>query len=133
LFETKTFDQINVGTNTTPSQQKASLTFCNNIPELVRRQLANKNMVDIPTAIKLGLDCGKNKLLFTLQSTYSNSIENILVIAVSLKMKENDDCIKTVFEETKIDNYISAMSRRVFFSADIKVNWLTSGLIGGNS
>ena len=59
-----------IGTYKTTSNKTVNLTFCNNIPELVRRQLANRNLVDIPKVVKLGLDCGKNKLLFTLQSNW---------------------------------------------------------------
>ena len=127
--------QLNTGTDKTPKQSEVFIVYASNIALLVRRSLKSRGVNDLPIAVKLGLDHGQGKLLCTLNLNFSNSVDQLLVVAVSLEAKENRSCLTKILELLKIEEYISTLGDRGkgFIAGDVKFLQLVAGILGGNA
>ena len=85
---------LNTGTDASPVYDPVSITYCNNITLLIQRCLKFRKKPDLPIAVKLGMDHGQGKLLTTLNLNFSNSVDELFVVAVSLECKENYSCLR---------------------------------------
>ena len=85
---------LNIGSDATPKYDPIKIFYCNDIGRLVQRVLKFRKKADIPIAAKLGCDHGQSKLLVTLNLNFSNSVDEILLVACSLQAKENKSCLR---------------------------------------
>ena len=85
---------LNLGSDASPKYDPLKIFYCNDIGRLVQRVLKFRKKSDIPIAAKLGCDHGQSKLLVTLNLNFSNSVDEILLVAVSLQAKENKSCLR---------------------------------------
>ena len=130
LFEV-TEVQGNVGPEKNPIYINISVEYCNNICELARRIAKHRNTV--LSMCKLQGDHGQGSLKLSMQFDVSNSVSNIIILAVT---EESKDSILTIKELETLVNPQSLQENlgvTILRTGDLQYLQLSVGIKTGNA
>ena len=130
LFEMK-YVKGNIGTENNPIYRDIKVIYCNDICQLAKRIAKYRNC--LLGTCKLQGDHGQGSLKLSMQFTFSNSVSNIIILAIT---EESKDSILTLKElETLVNPQIlqENLGLTILRTGDLQYLQLSVGIKTGNA
>ena len=130
LFEVKEI-MANVGSEKNPISKCINVVYCNNICELAKRIARHRNIVlDV---CKLQGDHGQGSLKLSVQFTFSNSVNTLIILAITEESKESILTLKELEKLVNPQSLETNLGIRVLRTGDLQFLQLSIGVKTGHA
>ena len=121
----------NAGTEKNPILKNIRVAYCTNVCELARRIAKHRNSVlDI---CKLQGDHGQGSLKLSIQFNFSNSVNSIIILAITEESKESIVTLKQLENLVKPQDLHEKLGLTVLRTGDLQYLQLSVGIKTGNA
>ena len=130
LFE-ETEIRANIATEKNPVYKLINVVYCNNICELAKRVAKNRNT--ILDTCKLQGDHGQGSLKLSIQFNFSNSVNTLIILAITQESKESILTLKEMERLVNPEILKTKLGMTVLRTGDIQYLQLSIGIKTGNA
>ena len=130
LYEVKQV-RTNIGTEKNPIYKDVNVVYCNNICELAKRIAKNRNTV--LSTCKLQGDHGQGSLKLSIQFDFSNSVNDLIILAVTEESKETILTLKLIEDLVNPQSLETNLGITVLRTGDLQYLQLSIGIKTGNA
>ena len=121
----------NVGTEKNPIFKNINVVYCNNICELAKRIAKNRNT--ILETCKLQGDHGQGSLKLSIQFDFSNSVNTLIILAITEDSKESILTLKEIERLVNPQSLVENLGMTVLRTGDLQYLQLSIGIKTGNA
>ena len=121
----------NAGTEKNPMIKPINVVYCTDICELAKRIAKNRNTV-LDTC-KLQGDHGQGSLKLSIQFDFSNSVNTLIILAITLESKESILTLKEIENLVNPQSLVEKLGMKVLRTGDLQYLQLSVGIKTGNA